>query len=98
MKEVGTVVFTPLDAFIVVEHRRGFAVLELIEDGTGIGLGDKLWARDWTGPPFASHPTYRMIEKDNVLHSVSTWWNTTSFDEAVSQAEGLARSATGEPG
>lgn len=49
MSEQGTVVFAPHDGFVVVQHAGGFAVIEITEDGTGIGCGNALHASSWEG-------------------------------------------------
>lgn len=49
MSEQGTVVFAPHDGFVVVQHAGGFAVVEITEDGTGIGCGNDLQAPSWDG-------------------------------------------------
>lgn len=76
MKEQGTVVFLAKEHLLVLKHARGHTVVELYEDGTGIGVGDVLHASHWDvlGSGTIGH--------GNVTHFAAYWGTYDRLNDA----------------
>lgn len=83
MSEQGIVVYTPYDGFVVVQHSSGFAVLELLDDETGIGCGDALRANGWEG--LGTDTLYR----GDVAYEAGFWGSHVRLQDAQEKILGF---------
>lgn len=92
MNEQGIVVFAPHDGFVVVQHSTGFTVIEIIDDETGIGCGNDLYAPSWEG--LGTDTLYR----SNVGYEAMFWASYGQLADAEDKALRLVFNLYGPPG
>lgn len=83
MTQQGIVIYTPYDGFVVVQHGSGFAIVELLDDETGIGRGDVLHANGWEG--LGTDTLYR----GNVAYEAGFWGSYVRLQDAQEKALGF---------
>lgn len=83
MTQQGTVVYAPHDGFVIVQHGSGFAVVELLDNETGIGRGDVLRANGWEG--LGTEALYR----GDVAYEAGFWGSYVRLQDAQEKALGF---------